>query len=108
MFFALFSLFKGRLFSWKYKQENVRFQRFPFGEPGGIHPFAQWSRRALGADSSLPFAPTNSGRLPSALPTGKTLPSFAHDLLIRSRDITVVQILINQLSQPAKISKFSF
>ena len=33
---------------------------------------------------------------------------FPHDLLIRSRDITVAQSLINQRSQPAKISKFSF
>ena len=29
-------------------------------------------------------------------------------LLLRSRDITVVQSLINQRSQPAKIAKFSF
>ena len=29
-------------------------------------------------------------------------------LLLRSRDITVAQSLINQRSQPAKIAKFSF
>ena len=40
-------------------------------------PFAQWSPEALGTGFILPFALTNSGRLPSSLPTGETLPSFA-------------------------------
>ena len=39
--------------------------------------FAQWSPETLGAGFILPFALTNSSRLPSALPTGETLPSFA-------------------------------
>ena len=43
-------------------------------------PFAQWSSEVLGADFILPFALTNSGRLPSALHTVETLPSFAHSL----------------------------
>ena len=44
---------------------------------GDSIPFAQWSPETLGAGFVLPFALTNSGRLPSALPTGETLPSFA-------------------------------
>ena len=50
-------------------------------------PFAQWSPETLGAGFILPFALTNSGRLPSALPTGETLPSFAPSMcthLLRS------------------------
>ena len=44
---------------------------------GDSIPFAQWSPETLGAGFVLPFALTNSERLPSALPTGETLPSFA-------------------------------
>ena len=44
---------------------------------GDSIPFAQWSPETLGAGFVLPFALTNSECLPSALPTGETLPSFA-------------------------------
>ena len=59
---------------------------FSVGEPGGIQ---LRSVRSIVLQTPCcgvctRFAPTNSGRLPAALPTGETLPSFAHSLTGRA------------------------
>ena len=53
-------------------------------QKGASIPFVQWSPEALGAGFILPFTLTNSGRLPSALPTGETFLSFAPSMLHNS------------------------